>query len=212
MAAGADPVATGLVESFARSGGNVTGLSQMIVELAGKRLELLKEIIPRLSRVAVLWNPESVSATLNWKEMQQPARQLGIQLHSLEVRSTNDLDHALDDATKARAGALVTLADPVTGGNLKRIAGLAAASRMPSIYHDSAYPDTGGLLSYGAHRPDLYRRAAIYVDKILRGAKPGDLPIEQPTKFEVVINLQTAKALGITIPQTVRLRAVRVIE
>jgi putative ABC transport system substrate-binding protein len=184
----------------------------MIVELAGKRLELLKEIVPALSRVAVLWNPLSVSATLNWKEIQQPARQLGIQLHSLEVRSPNEFDQALEDAIRARAGALVTLADPVTGANLKRIAGLAAKSRLPSIYHDSAFADAGGLLTYGAHRPDLYRRAATYVDKILKGAKPGDLPIEQPTKFELVINLQTAKALGITIPQSVRFRADRVIE
>jgi putative ABC transport system substrate-binding protein len=212
MAAGADPVAAGLVESFARSGGNVTGLSQMIVELAGKRLELLKEILPALSRVAVLWNPLSVSATLNWKEIQQPARQLGIQLHSLEVRSPNEFDQALEDAIRARAGALVTLADPVTGANLKRIAGLAAKSRLPSIYHDSAFADAGGLLTYGAHRPDLYRRAATYVDKILKGAKPGDLPIEQPTKFELVINMKTAKALGIKIPQSILQRADKVIE
>ena len=207
-----DPVAQGLVESLARPGGNVTGLSQMLQGLGGKRLELLKEIVPALSRVAVLWNPLSVSATLNWKEIQQAARQLGIQLHSLEVRSPNDFDQALEDAIRARAGALVTLADPVTGANLKRIAGLAAKSRLPSIYHDSAFADAGGLLTYGAHRPDLYRRAATYVDKILKGAKPGDLPIEQPTKFELVVNLKTAKALGITIPQSVRFRADRVIE
>jgi putative ABC transport system substrate-binding protein len=212
MAGGSDPVATGLVESLARSGGNVTGISQMIGDLAGKRLELLKEIVPALSRVAVLWNPLSVSATHNWKEIQQPARQLGIQLHSLEVRSPNDFDQALEDAIRARAGGLVTLADPVTGANINGIARLAAKSRLPSIYHDSAYADAGGLLTYGAHRPDLYRRAAIYVDKILKGAKPPDLPIEQPTKFELVVNLKTAKALGITIPQTVRFRADRVIE
>ena len=211
-AGGADAVAGGLVESLARPGGNVTGLSQMTVELAGKRLQLLKEIVPALSHVAVLWNPQSVNATLNWKEIQQPARQLGIQLHSLEVRSPNEFDQALEDAIRARTGALVTLADPVTGANLKRIAGLAAKSRLPSIYHDSAFAEAGGLLTYGAHRPDLYRRAATYVDKILKGAKPGDLPIEQPTKFELVVNLKTAKALGITIPQSVRFRADRVIE
>jgi len=212
MATPGDPVGSGLVESLARPGGNVTGLSQMTVELAGKRLQLLKEIVPALSHVAVLWNPQSVNATLNWKEIQQPARQLGIQLHSLEVRSPNEFDQALEDAIRARAGALVTLADPVTGANLKRIAGLAAKSRLPSIYHDSAFADAGGLVTYGAHRPDLYRRAATYVDKILKGAKPGDLPIEQPTKFELVVNLKTAKALGITIPQSVRFRADRVIE
>jgi putative ABC transport system substrate-binding protein len=212
MAGGADPVASGLVESLARSGGNVTGLSQMIVELAGKRLELLKEVIPKLSRVAVLWNPLSVSATFNWNEIQQPARQLRIQLHSLEVRSSNDFDQALEDAIRAGVGALVTLADPVTGANIKQIAGLAAKSRLPSIYHDYAFADAGGLLTYGAHRPTLYRRAAIYVDKILKGAKPGNLPIEQPTKFELVVNLKTAKALGLTIPQSMLARADRVIE
>ncbi len=211
MAGGADPVATGLVESFARSGGNVTGLSQMIAELAGKRLELLKEITPKLSRVAVLWNPQSVSATFNWKEIQQPAGQLGIQLHSLEVRSSDALEQALEDATRARAGALVVLADPVTGANLQRIATLAA-TRMPSIYHDFVFAEAGGLLTYGAHRADLYRRAAIYVDKIFKGAKPDDLPIEQPTKFELVVNLKTARALAITIPEAVRFRADRLIE
>ena len=128
------------------------------------------------------------------------------------MRSSNDFDQALEDAIKAGAGALVTLADPVTGANIKQIAGLAAKSRLPSIYHDFAYADAGGLLTYGAHRPALYRRAASYVDKILKGAKPGDLPIEQPTKFELVINMKTAKALGMKLPQSVLQRADRVIE
>jgi putative tryptophan/tyrosine transport system substrate-binding protein len=212
MVAAGDPVANGLVESLARPGGNVTGLSQMTVELAGKRLELLKEMVPKLSRVAVLWNPQSASATLNWKENQQPARQLGIQLQSLEVRSPNELDQAFEAATRARAGALAILPDPVISTNLKRIVDFAAKSRLPSIYQWSEFADAGGLVTYGPDRADLFRRAATYVDKILKGTKPGDLPVDQPTKFELVVNLKTAKALGITIPQSVLLRAGRVIE
>jgi putative ABC transport system substrate-binding protein len=184
----------------------------MAPELAGKRLELLKEMVPKLSRVAVLWNPQGATSQLTWKEIQLPARQLGIQLHSLEVRSPNDFDQAFEDATRARAGALFILGDPVTVSNLKRIAGLAAKSRLPSILHISEFADAGGLVSYGPDRADLYRRAATYVDKILKGAKPGDLPVEQPTKFELVINMKTAKAIGLTIPQSVLFRADRVIE
>ena len=212
MVAAGDPVANGLVESLARPGGNVTGLSQMISELGGKRLALLKEMVPKLSLVAVLWNPQSASSTLYWKEIQLPARQLGLQLHSLKVRGPDDFDKAFEDATRARAGALVVTGDPVITANLKRIAGLAAKSRLPSIYQSSAFVDAGGLVAYGPDRADLYRRAATYVDKILKGAKPGDLPIEQPTKFELVINLKTAKALGLTIPQSLLLRADEVIQ
>ena len=212
MVAAGDPVANGLIESLARPGGNVTGLSQMLQELSGKRLELLKEMVPKLSRVAVLWNPQSASATLNWKENQQPARQLGIQLHSLEVRSPNDFDQAFADATRARAGALAILPDPVISTNLKRIVDFAAKSRLPSIYQSSEFADAGGLVTYGPDRADLFRRAAAYVDKILKGAKPGDLPIEQPTKFELVINMKTAKALGIKVPNSILVRADKVIE
>jgi putative ABC transport system substrate-binding protein len=184
----------------------------MIPQLAGKRLELLKEVVPKLSRVAVLWNPQGAGSTLTWKELQLPARQLGVQLHSLEVRSPNDFDQAFEDAIKARAGALLITGNPVISTNLKRIAGLAAKSRLPSIFHFSEFADAGGLVTYGPDRADMYRRAATYVDKILKGAKPGDLPVEQPTKFELVINLKTAKAIGITIPRTVLFRADRVIE
>ena len=212
MAVAGDPVASGLVESLAQPGGNITGLSQMNVELVGKRLELLKEMVPKLSRVAVLWNPQNAASTLNWKEIQLPARQLGIQLNSLEVRSPDDFDKAFEDATRARAGALVILADPVTGTNQKRIVDFAAKSRLPSISQFSAFADAGGLATYGPDRADLYRRAATYVDKILKGAKPGDLPIQQPTKFELVINLKTAKALGLTVPQSLLQRANEVIE
>ena len=212
MVAGGDPVASGLVESLARPGGNVTGLSQMLQELAGKRLELLKEMVPKLSRVAVLCNPQSASATLNWKENQQPARQLGIQLHSLEVRSPNELDKAFEAATRARAGALAILPDPVITTSLKRIVDFAAKSRLPSIYQSSEFADAGGLVTYGPNRAELFRRAATYVDKILKGTKPGDLPVEQPTKLELVVNLKTAKALGLNMPREIIARATRVIE
>ena len=212
MANAGDPVALGLVERLATPGGNVTGLSQMSPELAGKRLELLKEIVPKLSRVAVLWNPQSPGATLNWKEIQLPARQLGIQLLSLEFRSPDDFDKAFEDATRARAGALFIIADPLIITNLKRIAGLAAKSRLPSIFQWSQFANAGGLVTYGPDRADLFRRAATFVDKILKGTKPGDLPIERATKFELVINMKTARALGLNIPQDLRLRADRVIE
>jgi putative ABC transport system substrate-binding protein len=184
----------------------------MAIELGGKRLELLKRIDPKLSRVAVLWNPQSAASSFYWREIQLPAQQLGIQLHSLEVRSPNEFDKAFEDAARARAGALFIMPDPLTVTNLKRIADLAAKSRLPSIIHISEFADAGGLMTYGPDRADLYRRAATYVDKILKGAKPGDLPVELPTKFELVINMKTAKAIGITIPQSVLLRADRVIE
>jgi putative ABC transport system substrate-binding protein len=212
IAAVSDPVASGLVESLARPGGNITGLSTMTLQLAGKRLELLKEMVPRLSRVAVLWNPQGSASTLSWKELQLSARQLGLQLHSLEVRSPNDFDKAFEDATRARAGALFIIQDTVIVTNLKRIAGLAAKSRLPSIFLWSEFADAGGLAAYGPDRADMFRRAATFVDKILKGAKPGDLPIDRATKFELVVNLKTAKALGITIPQSILLRADRVIE
>jgi putative ABC transport system substrate-binding protein len=212
MVVAGDPVALGLVQSLARPGSNVTGVSQMSPELAGKRLELLKEMVPKLARVAVLWNPNTAASTLNWKEIQLPAQQLGIQLHSLEVRGPGELDKALEDATRGRAGALFIMPDPVFVTNLKRIADFAAKSRLPSIYHFSEFADAGGLVTYGPDRTDLFRRSATYVDKILKGAKPGDLPIDRATRFELVVNLKTAKALRIKIPQSVLLRADRVIE
>jgi putative ABC transport system substrate-binding protein len=211
MASAGDPVATGLVESLARPGGNITGLSQMAPEMAGKRLELLNEIIPKLSRVAVLWNPQGTTSTLNWKEIQLPARHLGVQLHSLEARSSNDFDKVFEDATRERASALAIMPDQLFAGNLKRIADLAAKSRLPSIFHLTEFVDSGGLVAYGPDRSDQFRRAATYVDKILKGAKPADLPVEQPTKFELVINLKTAKQIGLTIPPNVLARADKVI-
>jgi putative ABC transport system substrate-binding protein len=212
VAAPGDPVASGLVNSLARPGGNVTGLTQMSPELGGKRLELLKDTLPKLSRVAVLWNPQGAVSPHSWKEIQGPARKLGIQLQSLEVSNFSDLDKALAGAALARAGALFITPDPVNFSNMKKIAEITAKSRLPSVHYDADYANAGGLMSYGADRADLYRRAATYVDKILKGAKPGDLPIEQPTKFELVINLRTAKAIGLSIPQNVLFRANRVIE
>ena len=212
MAAAGDPVALGLVESLGRPGGNVTGLSQMISELAGKRLAMLKEMVPKLSRVAVLWNPQSQSSQLYWKELQLPARPLGVELHSLEVRDPNELDKAFEDATKARAGALVIVPSSVITTNLKRITDLAAKSRLPSIYQVSEFADAGGLMAYGPDRTDMFRRAATYVDKILKGTKPAALPVEQPTKLERVVNMKTAKALGLNVPPEIMVRATRVIQ
>ena len=212
MASAGDPVAGGLVANLAHPGGNITGLTQMAPELAGKRLEVLKEIVPTLSLVAVLWNPRGTTSPLSWKELQQPARGLSIRLHSLEVRSAGEFAKAFHDATAARAGALLVLPDPLFAGNLNRIADLATNSRLPSIFHLGEFAEAGGLVAYGVDRSDMYRRAAVYVDKILKGAKPADLPVEQPTRFELVINMKTAKALGLTIPLSLRLRADHVIE
>ena len=212
MASAGDPIASGLVDSLARPGGNITGLSQIAPELAGKRLELLKEVVPKLSRVAVLWRPEGVSSPLAWEESQAPARALGLQLHSTEARSTNDFDKGFEEAAKAHAGALAVLPDPLFAGNLKRIADLAAKSRLPSIFHLGEFADAGGLITYGPDRSDMFRRAATYVDKILKGTKPADLPVEQPIKFEFIINLKAAKQIGLTIPPNVLVRANRVIK
>ena len=192
MASGGDPIASGLAESLARPGGNITGLSQLAPALGAKRLELLKESVPALFRIAVLWNPRNPasSSTLSWNEMQGPARQLGVQLHSLEVQSSTEFDQAFESATKAGAGALVITPDPLFAGNVKQIADRATKNRLPSIFHLREFAESGGLMSYGIDRSDQFRRAATYVDKILKGAQPADLPIEQPTKFELVINLK----------------------
>jgi ABC-type uncharacterized transport system substrate-binding protein len=203
------PVEQGFVQSLARPGGNTTGSTFTPAEAAGKRLELLKEIVPKLSRVAVLWDPRSLSNALAWKEIQLPARQLRVQLHSLEVKSPDDLDRAFKEATRVRVDAVMSL---VGGGTMRRTADLAAKSRLPSIHSHRTFVESGGLVTYGPDISELFRRAARYVDKILRGAKPADLPVEQPNKFELVINLKTAKALGLTIPQSVLLRADQVIQ
>jgi putative tryptophan/tyrosine transport system substrate-binding protein len=212
MAGAADPLGSGLVASLARPGGNVTGLSPTGADLVGKRLELLKEVLPGLSSVAILWNADHPFSTLVFKETERAAQGLRIEVQSLEVRSPNDIDRALITAMRQNASALIAIEDPLTTDYRHQIADFAAENRLPAIYGLRMFVDAGGLLSYGADLADLYRRAARYVDKILKGAKPSDLPVEQPTKFELVVNLKTAKALGLAIPATVLATADEVIE
>jgi len=212
MAGVAQPLRGGFVKSLARPGGNVTGVSQMAPHLAAKRLELLKELVPQIAYVAVLWAPKNPTSTQAWKNIQLPARKLGLQLHPFEIRSTNDFEKAFEDAAKAGVGAVSIMPGRMLGANLKRIARLATKGRFPSIWHRSEYVYSGGLASYGPDRTTLYRRAATFVHKILEGAKPANLPVEQPTKFDLIINLKTANAIGITIPPSILLRADRVIE
>ncbi|MFN8634318.1 MAG: ABC transporter substrate binding protein [Chloroflexota bacterium] len=212
MASPADPVASGLVESLAHPGGNVTGLSQIAPELAGKRLELLRAIRPRLSRIGVLWNPQGPSSMATWNEIQAPARELGIQIDSLEARSLDDLERVFQGTLGAGDEALVILPDPLFAVNMARTADLAAKAGLPSIFHLREFPDAGGLMSYGPDRTDMFRRAAAYVDKILKGTRPADLPIQQPTKFEFVVNLRVAQALGLSMPQAVLQQATEVIQ
>jgi len=212
MFASGDPVASGIVTSLARPGGNITGTSLMAPELGGKRLQLLKELLPGVSRVAVLWNAANPYPLLVFRETEGAARTLGIQLQSLEVRGPGDLDRALEAATRQRAGALITVEDPLTVGHRVQIVDFAAKNRLPAMHGVREFVEAGGLMSYGAHLPDLQRRTAGYVDKILKGAKPADLPIEQPTKFELVINLKAAKALGLTIPPSLLQRADEIIQ
>jgi ABC-type uncharacterized transport system substrate-binding protein len=212
MANSTDPIGTGFVASLARPGGNVTGNSTMSPELSGKRLELLREVVPELSRVAFLWNPDVRGAVLDYNQTEGAARLLGLQLQSVEVLRAEDLDRAFSAITKERAQALIVPAqNPVGFVNRGQIATFAQKNRLPSMYAIREYVDAGGLMSYGPHLPDLFRRAATYVDKILKGTKPADLPVEQPTKFELVINLKTAKQIGLTIPPNVLARADRVI-
>jgi putative ABC transport system substrate-binding protein len=212
MASNADPVLMGMVANLAQPGGNVTGLSQISSELAGKRLELLKQIVPRLSRVAVLWNPDGRGSTLNWQEMQAPARNLGLHLHPLETRRSTEFDRAFAEAKRAQVGALAVMPSPLFAANLRRLADLAIEHRLPGIFNLREFVDVGGLISYGPNRADEFRRAAAYVDKILKGARPADLPVEQPKKFELAINLRTAKVLGLTMPQSLLLRADAVVQ
>jgi len=210
MASAGDPVASGLVESLARPGGNVTGLSQIAPELAGKRLELLKEIVPKLSRVAVLWTPRQ--SELSWKESQHAGRELGLQIHSMEVSSADQFDNAFKEAIKAGSAALAVTPNPVVNSNRKAITELAAKHRLPAIYPDSRWADADGLMSYGADLSEPYKRVASMIDKILKGTKPADIPVEQPTRFEFMINLKAAKQIGLTIPPNVLARANKVIK
>jgi putative tryptophan/tyrosine transport system substrate-binding protein len=207
----ADPVALGLVASLARPGGNITGLSTMSPELSTKRLELVKEIVPNVSRVAVLWNPDYPDAVTNMRETQAAAPSLGIKLQFVEMREPNDLEQAFSAMKRDRADALVTINSPNIINQSKRVVDFAAKNQLPAMYSFREYVDDGGLMFYGASLTEMYRRAAIYVDKILKGAKPANLPIEQPTKFEFIINLKAAKQIGLTIPPKVLASADKVI-
>jgi putative ABC transport system substrate-binding protein len=208
-----DPVGTGFVASLAHPGGNITGLSSISPELSGKRLELLKEVVPGVSRVAFLWNPDVRGAVLDYKETEGAAGSLRVQLQSVEVVRAEDFDRAFSAVTKERAQALIMpAANPLGFANRGQIATFAQKNRLPSIYAQREYVDAGGLMSYGPSTPDMHRRAATYVDKILKGTKPADLPVEQPMKFEFVINLKTAKQIGVTIPPELLARADTVIK
>jgi putative ABC transport system substrate-binding protein len=212
-----DPVGSGLVASLARPGGNVTGLSAFLSELGGKRLELVKEAFPRVSRVAVLWwtstnQPGPSQNALLLGDMKVAAEGLRVTLQPLELRGVDDFEPAFSAIKGERANALIALRNPLTTTHRTRIVDFAAKSRLPAIYPDGEFVDAGGLMSYGVNVPDLWGRSAVYVDRILKGAKPADLPVEQPTKFEFIINLKAAKQIGVTIPPNVLARADKVIK
>jgi putative ABC transport system substrate-binding protein len=211
----ADPVTDGLVTSLARPGGNVTGFSSLAPELVGKRLELLTQAVPGVSRAAALWQPGAVGERTEkdmLKSAEVAARALGVRLQVVEARGPADIDRAFSDITRARAGSLTVLASPMLFNERRRLVDLAAKNRLPAVYPQREFVDAGGLMAYGANVADVFRRAAGYVDKILKGAKPSDLPVEQPTKFELVINLKTAKALGLAIPPSLLQRADGVVQ
>ena len=207
-----DPLGSGLVASLAHPGGNVTGLTIMASDVVGKQFEVVKEVVPKVSRVALLWNPANPGSAPQVREAEGAARALGVRLQTLEARDPQEIDSAFAAMTKERAGALVVLSDAILLNQRRQIAELAAKSRLPAVYTLREHAEAGGLMAYGANPLDLERRAATYVDKILKGAKPGDLPVEQSTKFELLINLKTAKALGLTIPPSLLQRADQVIE
>ena len=205
-----DPVAAGLVSSLARPGGNVTGLSMLNTEISSKRVELLRDLLPKIERVAVLRDPTVGAA--DWDATQTAARRLGLRLQLLNAARPEEFMHAFQTATKARAQAVIVLASGMFNTQRRRLVDLASQGRLIAVYEHRQFPEAGGLISYGPNLVDMQRRAAKYIDKILRGAKPSDLPVEQANVFELVINLKTAKALGITIPQSLLLRADEVIE
>ncbi|HXK29937.1 MAG TPA: ABC transporter substrate-binding protein, partial [Candidatus Binatia bacterium] len=206
-----DPVGSGLVSSLARPGGNITGLSLMKPDLDGKRLELLKEAFPKVARVAFLWQPGVTGGNLNPTDMEAAAKALGLKLQSLEVRGLDDFDSAFARAKKERAQALIATVGSVIATQQRQVLDFAAKNRLPAMYTNSRWVDAGGLMSYGPSRTDQWRRAADFVDKILKGTKPADIPVEQPMKFEFIINLKAAKQIGVTIPPNVLVRADRVI-
>jgi putative tryptophan/tyrosine transport system substrate-binding protein len=212
MAFSGDPVQAGLVASLARPGGNITGLSSLATELTGKRLELLKEVVPKLSRVAVLFNPNDVDMRIRSQEVYLPARKLGVLIQNYGVRESKDFENAFSVMTQVPPDALLMIADSFTFLHRRRVLDFTAKNRLPAIYELREVVDDGGLMAYGPSLAGLFRRAAYYADRILKGANPADLPIEQPTKFELVINLKTAKTLGLTIPPAVLARADEVIQ
>ena len=207
-----DPIEAGLVDSLARPGGGITGLTNIAPVLSGKRLELLKETVPKLSRVAVLWDPQNPGSTPQWKESELAGKELGLRLHSMRVSRADKFESAFKEAIKANSAALAVTLNPLANSNQKRVVELAAKNRLPAIYAQGGFVDAGGLMSYGPSFAAEGQDAARLVDKILKGAKPADLPVEQPTKFTLMINLKTAKALGLTIPPVVLMRAEKVIK
>ena len=212
MATSADPVGTGFVASLNRPGGNITGLSLQTAELSGKRLQLLTEIVPGLARLAVLSNPLNPSIAPIVEQTKAAAQSLGVEVHVAEVQAPDKFESAFAAITSAHAGALIVLPDPLLYGQHPRVVTFTAASHLPTLFPEKEVAEVGGLMAYGPSIPGSFRRAAAYVDKILRGAKPADLPVEQPTTFELVVNLQTARAIGVTIPTSILLRADEVIE
>jgi len=207
-----DPVTAGFVDSLARPGGNITGLTNIAAELAGKRLEILKETVPKLSRVALMWEPKNAGSAQTWKESQLPAKELGLQLHSMEVSSADQFEGAFKEAIKARSAALAVTPMVLAANHRRKIVELAAKSRLPAVYYRDSFVESGGLMSYGADLADHFRRAADFIEKILKGSKPADLPVEQPKKYEFIVNLKAAKQIGLMIPQSVLYRADKVIK
>jgi putative ABC transport system substrate-binding protein len=206
-----DPVAAGFVNGLARPGGNITGVTNIAAELAGKRLEILKETVPKLFRVALMWEPKNAGSAQTWKESQLPAKELGLQLYSMEVSSADQFESAFKEAIKARSAALAVTPMVLASTHRKEIVELAAKSRLPAIHYRDSFVESGGLMSYGADLADHFRRGADFIEKILKGAKPAELPVEQPTKFEFIVNLKAAKQIGLTIPPNVLARADKVI-
>jgi putative ABC transport system substrate-binding protein len=209
---GADPVRSGLVASLARPGGNITGLSVVEENLSGKRLDILREAFPKARRVGYLWNPDAIVANPSFDQAKSIAQAIALQLQSYEARTPAEIDKAFTEMSKARPDAILVLLSPVVTLNSKRIVELALGQRLPGVYPTNQFVEEGGLIAYGPRIGDMYRRAATYVDKILKGSKPGDLPFEQPTTFEFAINLKAAKQIGVTIPPTILARADRVIK
>lgn len=207
-----DPVGSGIVASLARPGGNATGMSNLVSELGGKQLETLKAAVPRVSRVAVLYNPLNTAAEVALKEVRGAARTMAVELHVLAVRTPDDVPGAFSALTAWRAGGVLALSDPVLGSQIPQLTSLAARHRVPAIYGRKEFAEAGGLLAYGPSFLDNYRRAATYVDRILKGARPADLPVQQPTKVELIVNLKTAAALGITVPPSLLARADQIIQ